>query len=30
MDHIREVMNRYQSSIYFYDLDGFEAHLKEI
>lgn len=29
-DHIREVMNRFGSSFYFYDLDAFEAHLKSI
>ncbi len=29
-DHIKEVMHRYQSSFYFYDLDLFEAHLQAI
>lgn len=29
-DHILEVINRYQSSFYFYDLDQFEAHIKNI
>lgn len=29
-DHIKEMMTRYQSSFYFYDLDAFEAHLKDI
>jgi diaminopimelate decarboxylase len=29
-DHIKEVINRFQSSFYFYDLDLFEAHLKSI
>lgn len=28
--HIRETINRFGSSFYFYDLDGFEARLKEI
>lgn len=28
--HIKEVINRFQSSFYFYDLDGFEAHIKSI
>jgi diaminopimelate decarboxylase len=30
IDHIKEVINRFQSSFYFYDLDQFEAHLKQI
>ena len=29
-DHIKEVMNRFQSSFYFYDLDQFESHIKSI
>jgi diaminopimelate decarboxylase len=29
-DHLKEVINRFQSSFYFYDLDLFEAHLKSI
>ena len=29
-DHIKEVINRYQSSFYVYDLDGFEAHIRAI
>lgn len=29
-DHVKEIINRYQSSFYFYDLDLFEAHLKSI
>ncbi|MCM2348845.1 MAG: alanine racemase [Bacteriovoracaceae bacterium] len=29
-DHIKEMINRYQSSFYFYDLDQFEAHIKSI
>lgn len=29
-DHVKEMMNRFQSSFYFYDLDLFEAHLKSI
>lgn len=29
-EHIKEMMNRYQAPFYFYDLDGFEAHIKEI
>lgn len=29
-DHIKEVINRFQSSFYFYDLDAFEKHLKSI
>lgn len=29
-DHIQEVIRRYHSSFYFYDLDGFEAHIKSI
>lgn len=29
-DHIKEVINRFQSSFYFYDLDQFEAHIKNI
>lgn len=29
-DFINEVIQRYQSSFYFYDLDAFEAHLKNI
>src|SRR5690606_33165157 len=29
-DHAKEMMNRYQSPFFFYDLDGFEEHLKEI
>jgi diaminopimelate decarboxylase len=29
-DHIQEVIRRYQSSFYFYDLDQFETHLKSI
>lgn len=28
--HIRETINRFGSSFYFYDLDGFEKHLQEI
>lgn len=28
--HIQEVINRYQSSFYFYDLDQFEAHIQSI
>lgn len=28
--HAREMINRYQSSFYLYDLDAFEAHLKSI
>lgn len=29
-DHIKEVINRFQSSFYFYDLDQFETHIKSI
>ncbi len=29
-DHIKEVINRFQSSFYFYDLDQFEVHIKNI
>lgn len=29
-DQIQEVINRYQSSFYFYDLDQFEAHIQSI
>lgn len=29
-DHVKEIINRYQSSFYFYDLDLFETHLKSI
>lgn len=29
-EHIKEVINRFQSSFYFYDLDAFEAHIKSI
>lgn len=29
-DNIREVINRFQSSFYFYDLDAFEAHIRSI
>lgn len=29
-DHIQEMINRYQSSFYFYDLDQFETHIKNI
>lgn len=29
-DHVKEMMNRYQSPFFFYDLDGFEEHIKEI
>jgi diaminopimelate decarboxylase len=29
-DHIQEMINRYQSSFYFYDLDLFESHLNAI
>lgn len=29
-EHILEVINRYQSSFYFYDLDLFEAHIQSI
>lgn len=28
--HMKEVMNRFQSSFYFYDLDAFEAHIQSI
>lgn len=28
--HIREIINRFGSSFYFYDLDGFEKHIREI
>ena len=29
-DYIKEVINRFQSSFYFYDLDAFEAHIRSI
>ena len=29
-DHIKEVIHRYQAPFYFYDLDQFEAHIKNI
>lgn len=29
-DHVKEMMNRYQSPFFFYDLDGFEEHIKEV
>ncbi len=29
-DHVKEVINRFHSSFYFYDLDQFEAHIKNI
>jgi diaminopimelate decarboxylase len=29
-DHVREVINRYQSSFYMYDLDDFKIHLENI
>lgn len=29
-DHIKEVINRFQSPFYFYDLDQFDSHLKSI
>lgn len=29
-DHVKEVINRFHSSFYFYDLDQFEAHIKSI
>lgn len=29
-DHIKEVIHRFSSSFYFYDLDQFEAHIKSI
>ncbi len=29
-DHIKEVISRFQSSFYFYDLDQFEIHIKSI
>lgn len=30
IDHAKEMINRFQSSFYFYDLDLFESHLKSI
>lgn len=30
MDHIKELISEYDSSFFFYDLDKFEAHLKNI
>ena len=30
IEHLQEVINRYQSSFYFYDLDQFEAHIQSI
>lgn len=29
-DHVKEMMNRFQSSFFFYDLDQFETHLSQI